>query len=406
MRYERFAPRPELAAYVDHFWIIETDLGSLRHEEILVPNGRPTLLLSVGDTGWRKDPQSGDTQPNQSGLTGIGTRPVIIGQTGKVQLIAAQLAPFGPQAFNLPPAIDQHLTLNATFDALSGECQSLGVCEASARHLEQAMAARLSRYSPEKLRGLVETYALLDSGQPADVEAWAKMAGMSYDQLYRLFKSLVGISPKIALMIARYQAHIGSLLADERGGGLAQLALLQGYFDQAHANREFRRFTGVSPRQFRQTLNGIAKMMHQPPQSPDLSKNSPNRVDSLLKVQTGRHSMTGIVHFEITADDVNAASAFYVQALGLSSSPSPFLPGYIILSEQAQAVGAVMDRKYQSQRVIIWFAVDNLDTALSRIQHAGGKQVGDINTIPGEGKVVYASAPDGSVFGLKQAETV
>ncbi len=116
--------------------------------------------------------------------------------------------------------------------------------------------------------------------------------------------------------------------------------------------------------------------------------------------------MTGIVHFEITADDVNAASAFYVQALGLSSSPSPFLPGYIILSEQAQAVGAVMDRKYQSQPVIIWFAVDDLDAALSRIEDAGGKQVGDINTIPGEGKVVYASAPNDTIFGLKQIETI
>ncbi len=273
MRYERFAPGPEIADYLEHFWIIEADLGSSRREEILVPNGRPTLLVNLGDTGWRKDPQSGDTQPNCSGLTGIGTRPVIIGQTGKVQLIAAQLAPFGPPAFNLPSAIDQHLALNATFDALSQECQRLGACEAAVRHLEQAMVARLSPYPTEKLRGLAQTYVLLDSDQPADIQVWAKTAGMSYDQFYRLFKSFVGISPKTALMIARYQAHIGSLLAGERGGGLAQLALLQGYFDQAHANRDFRRFTGISPRKFRQTLNGIAKMMHQPPQSPDLSKN-------------------------------------------------------------------------------------------------------------------------------------
>ena len=116
--------------------------------------------------------------------------------------------------------------------------------------------------------------------------------------------------------------------------------------------------------------------------------------------------MTGIVHFEITADDVGAASAFYAQALELLSAPSPFLPGYTILSDQGQQIGAIMDRKYQPQPVIVWFAVDDLDAALIRIEAAGGKRAGEINAIPGEGKLVYASAPDGTIFGLKQPETV
>lgn len=270
MRYERFPPSPGLADYVEHFWLIEADLGERRHEEILVPNGRPTLLLSLGDEGWRKDPHTGGEEPNCSGLTGIATGPVLIGQTGQVHLVAAQLSPFGPAALGLPCAIDRHMAL----DTLPGGAPLLagiraaGISRAAVERLDTMLLARLNPIPVGIVEILRNSYALLGE-KPADARSWADRTGVSEDRLYRLFKVHIGISPKTALMIARYQALVGSVLGEERGGGFAQLALLEGYYDQAHANRDFRRFTGVSPRQFRQTLNGIARMMHD---GPDLSK--------------------------------------------------------------------------------------------------------------------------------------
>jgi len=89
-----------------------------------------------------------------------------------------------------------------------------------------------------------------------------EMLGIGYDRLYRDFRRHVGIAPKPFIAIVRYQNLVGRLLAEGMGDGLAQLALMQGYYDQAHANRDFRRFTGVTPTRFRETLNGIARMMH------------------------------------------------------------------------------------------------------------------------------------------------
>ncbi|MBJ3783919.1 AraC family transcriptional regulator [Devosia sediminis] len=282
MRYQRFTPGDALAAYVEHFWLVDADLGDRWHEEILVPNGRPTIIVSLADPGIRKNPETFAETPNVSGLSGIGTGPVIIGQRGSVKLVAAQLSPFGPTAFGLAPHIDEHVPLAAWPDTkvtqeLDTDLVRLGASEGAVRALEKWLSARFQPLPQKAVSDLSRVYACLDSDLPANISSWADTAGLTHSQLYRLFRNHVGISPKSALMIARYQALVGGLLGQMRGNGLAQLALLQGYYDQAHANRDFRRFTGVTPQHFTQTLNGIARMMHQP--MSDLSKNLEARGD-------------------------------------------------------------------------------------------------------------------------------
>lgn len=114
--------------------------------------------------------------------------------------------------------------------------------------------------------------------------------------------------------------------------------------------------------------------------------------------------MTSVVHFEITAANVGATAAFYTSALGLSAMPSPFIPGYTLLAGDQGPLGAVMDQKFQAQPVIIWFGVTDIEASLAKVKAAGGSQVGDINTIPNEGRVAYAADPNGTIFGLKQPE--
>lgn len=271
MRYERFPPGRALAPYVEHFWLIEADLGPQWREEILVPNGRPTLLISLGDPGRRMDPHSGTQAANASGFSGIGTRPIVIAQSGSVRLVAAQLSPFGPSALGFPPAIDRHVLPAEWAGAdLEARLSAEGVTGKAVALLEAWMETRLHPLPAGRIERLQRAYGLLEGELPADVESWAAATGLGYDQFYRLFRHHVGVSPKVALMIARYHAFVGDLLTEGRGDGLAQLALLQGYYDQAHANRDFLRFTGLSPRRFRRMLNGIARMMHA--EVPDLSK--------------------------------------------------------------------------------------------------------------------------------------
>jgi hypothetical protein len=65
----------------------------------------------------------------------------------------------------------------------------------------------------------------------------------------RLFHKYVGISPKLFADIARYQ-NILRTIGDYRHQGIFRLALEQGYFDQSHFIKEFKRFQGTTPGQF------------------------------------------------------------------------------------------------------------------------------------------------------------
>lgn len=114
--------------------------------------------------------------------------------------------------------------------------------------------------------------------------------------------------------------------------------------------------------------------------------------------------MTRLIHVEITADDVPATAAFYASALGLESAPSPFAPNYTLLTGPEGPVGAIMQRAANGQATIAWFTVDDLDAALDSVRQNGGRQQGDITTIPGQGRVAYAADPNGTIFGLRQPE--
>lgn len=113
--------------------------------------------------------------------------------------------------------------------------------------------------------------------------------------------------------------------------------------------------------------------------------------------------MSKLVHFEITGTDSAALADFYSKLFGFNSQPSPFLPGYHLLTSEGIS-GAVMDSTYKNQPAILWFEVDNLDDRVQAIISAGGATAGDKSTIPGQGHVQYVTDPQGNIIGLKQPE--
>lgn len=78
----------------------------------------------------------------------------------------------------------------------------------------------------------------------------AGQAGLSTRQLDRYFDRWLGLPPKTVCRIARFRAAWSMGFASP-GLDWATIALECGYADQAHLCREFREFSGVTPRQSR-----------------------------------------------------------------------------------------------------------------------------------------------------------
>ena len=84
-----------------------------------------------------------------------------------------------------------------------------------------------------------------DSGMP--VARVARAIGLSERQLERLFQERVGISPKRYASLRRFERTTRLI---RQGGALSDIAFANGYADQAHFIREFRRFAGTTPSRF------------------------------------------------------------------------------------------------------------------------------------------------------------
>jgi AraC-like DNA-binding protein len=268
--YRRFTPSPQLIAYVEHYWLVSAPGEKQARREILIPNGRPMLLMSFAKPSIRIDPLTGDHLSNGNTLSEITSQPFVIEQFGESKYIGVQFRPYGLSGFLVGKRIVNRMIPLAQW---LGEAQatklihhlhSLEFGQARVKALDTYLQTRLVPVEPSALQMLE---SIINRIEKADdhlkVDELAQEFAMSYAMFYRMFKNHVGIGPKRFLDIVRYFTFVGSLLNNANNDPNALIASLQGYYDQAHASKEFKRFTGVTPNSFRRTLNSIARLMHQ-----------------------------------------------------------------------------------------------------------------------------------------------
>ena len=73
----------------------------------------------------------------------------------------------------------------------------------------------------------------------------AKEFGYNERNLYRVFKTNFGVSPKVLLNILRL--HLCLTLILENKMNLIDISLSCGFYDQSHFIKEIKRYTGISP---------------------------------------------------------------------------------------------------------------------------------------------------------------
>jgi transcriptional regulator GlxA family with amidase domain len=88
---------------------------------------------------------------------------------------------------------------------------------------------------------------LCATGGTVSPGALASETGWSGRYLSRRFGVEIGLSPKVAARVARFDRARQRLQASGGAAALAALAVECGYYDQAHLSREFSSFAGLPP---------------------------------------------------------------------------------------------------------------------------------------------------------------
>ncbi|HKO47726.1 MAG TPA: helix-turn-helix transcriptional regulator [Polyangiaceae bacterium] len=114
--------------------------------------------------------------------------------------------------------------------------------------LESAISARSAFADGQRARPpfVLAAADRLGSGN-ASVNAIASDLGVSERHLRRVFREIVGLSPKTFAKVTRFRQALRAA-RKENHASWATIALDAGYYDQAHLISEFRTIAGVTPR--------------------------------------------------------------------------------------------------------------------------------------------------------------
>jgi predicted enzyme related to lactoylglutathione lyase len=114
-------------------------------------------------------------------------------------------------------------------------------------------------------------------------------------------------------------------------------------------------------------------------------------------------------HFEIPADDVERAKAFYEKSFGWKIKPFPMPPGQeywgvtTFKKGEAGINGGLLKRAMPGQAFTNYLSVKSIDTALQTVQANGGSVILPKQEIPGGmGWIAVFKDPEGNGLGLHQ----
>jgi AraC-like DNA-binding protein len=271
----RRIPGPALRPFVKLLWAsAEPSAGPIssaqRVRELVLPTGTTHIALRLSDTPLRVF-DSLEAEQSRTVATAVvgGARATfyIRDVSRSVETVGAQLEPGTASSLLGAPADElagKHTPLDAIWgngvDAMRAQLAETSSLEARLLLFERLLLARLPR-----MRGLHPAVAegLLRLAREADVAQAVAASGYSHRRFTSLFRAAVGVPPKLFCRLQRFEQVLSKANLATQPSWSA-LALATGYSDQAHFNREFREFTGLTPGRYRALAPTFARHVSLP----------------------------------------------------------------------------------------------------------------------------------------------
>ncbi|WP_294317607.1 helix-turn-helix transcriptional regulator [uncultured Chryseobacterium sp.] len=256
MNYQTFEPDQDLTAFIKCYWTLESPKEETPEKQTIVPDGCMEMIFHYGDL-YKQYLDNGNSiiQP-RCFVIGQLTRPLEIEPTGETGIFSVRFHPEGFLPFIAIPIKEMENTavsLEKLFgkDAQEIEQQILNANSTSER-IKLIEIFLLNRLTDAEtidriVKSTVET--IITANGQLSVDELSTLTQVDRRQLLRKFSSAIGLSPKQLSRTIRLQTALKMLLNDQFSN-LADLAYENEYYDQAHFIKEFKEFTGSTPKEF------------------------------------------------------------------------------------------------------------------------------------------------------------
>jgi AraC-like DNA-binding protein len=255
--FSRFATTSKLKDLIQYYWVGEvTNPPTCTFTHIATAQSRAEILIHYeGEfnalTATKKTAKSPTV-----GFYGPGLmHQQYASSSRKAGIFGIKLSPFAiPALFSIPASevTNQFFALTDILGAKSNELEDKIFSAKTGEEKRQITSSFFENrpiWQKNKYDGVKHAVAHLHSvkGQ-VDIKTLINLSCLSPRQFERNFKELIGFSAQTYLRIIRFENAIYRFAGSNRD--LTELSLECGYYDQAHFNRDFKLFTGLTPNQY------------------------------------------------------------------------------------------------------------------------------------------------------------
>lgn len=256
MKPKIFEPNNKLTAFVKCYWTLEADKEETPVKNTIVPDGTMKLIFHYGDT-YKHHPSDGEIiiLP-KCFLIGQLTKPYVVEPLGITGTFVVRFHPNGFLPFATIPIKEMENTAVPLSVLFGEEGEEIGnrILNANStldriKLIEHFLLKRLAdkKTIDNVVKSTIET--ILDANGQFSVNEYSLRNNINRRQLTRKFSTTIGLSPKQLAKTIRIQATLKKLLSNEVVK-LTDLAYENEYFDQAHFIKDFKEFTGLTPKEF------------------------------------------------------------------------------------------------------------------------------------------------------------
>jgi AraC-like DNA-binding protein len=258
------APHPAAAAYVRRYiaWEERSAAPVVRRESASVDI---PLILSLGAPFAVRPVAGGGGGAHRVGsfVAGVHDHPVDTEHPGVARGVQVDLSPLGarmllgiPMSELARRTVDLEDLLGRQARLLVERLADAPAGSARLAIVDRFMVRRLDRARPPAPDIEWAWRRLRASGGRIGAGALAAELGCSGRHLAARFRDGVGVGPKLAGRILRFEAAQEALRRVPESG-LGAVAARCGYYDQAHLHRDVRAFAGATPAELRQQVTSV-----------------------------------------------------------------------------------------------------------------------------------------------------
>src|SRR5690606_167476 len=255
MNYQTFEPSKDLSSLVKCYWTLESPKEETPEKQTIVPDGCMEMIFHYGDL-YKQCTDNGSIVQPRCFVIGQLTQPLEIEPTGETGIFSVRFHPEGFLPFATVPIKEMEnkaVPLEKLFgkDGQEIEQKLLNTISTSERInlIETFLLSRLADTEAidRIIKSTIET--ILTANGQLSVDELSRQTNINRRQLERKYSSIIGLSPNQLSKTIQLQDKLKMLL-NKKFTSLTALAYEGEYYDQAHFIKDFREFTGMTPKEF------------------------------------------------------------------------------------------------------------------------------------------------------------